>query len=177
MTAWEANQRYEGYREAAREYALEMISGSLAALRSPMLAVAATAIDDDALRSWYASKDRWEFPWDEIAEHFRRNDPDRFEIAIWTADELCGLAIGRPSKGDDNVTLHFLERRSDHAALKGWIAQIATDAAESYGKLLGKQWVKLKDPRPGAIPHYRALRFALAETSGKTTYYARKIGR
>jgi hypothetical protein len=109
-----------------------------------------------------------------VVEHFKR-DTHRFEIAIWSGGELAGLSVGGVSDGPDNVTVHFLERCKNHTVLKGWIAQIVTDVAEAYGKVLGKQRVKLKDPTEGAIPIYKELSFSLAESIKKTTYYARRI--
>jgi hypothetical protein len=135
-----------------------------------------TGIDAAVLQDLDISRSSWQFDWNSIAIHFWRNDPDRFELAIWKEGRLCGLGIGRPSAGPDNVTIHFVERRSDHTVLKGWIAQMVTDTAEAYGKILGKQRLKIKDPLPGAIPHYEDLRFSLAESIGRTTYYAREIG-
>jgi S-(hydroxymethyl)glutathione synthase len=175
-TAWEANERYEGYRQAVREHVLEdyrsnIFIGNLSSLNQGLKFL---AINDDALVAWRANRTSWNFPWDNVVEHFKR-DTHRFEIAIWSGGELAGLSVGGVSDGPDNVTVHFLERCKNHTVLKGWIAQIVTDVAEAYGKVLGKQRVKLKDPTEGAIPIYKELSFSLAESIKKTTYYARRI--
>jgi hypothetical protein len=177
MGAWEANERYEGLRDAAREFVFEIFTSEILIGELASLAVDLrfTDINDKAIGAWLRTRQAWEFDWFKVAHHFWTNDPDRFEIAIWKGEELCGMAIGRPSNGPDNVTLHFIERRGDHAALKGWIAQMVTDGAEAYAKLLGKQRVKLKDPSAGAIPLYVRLGFSLAEPIGQTTYYARSV--
>jgi hypothetical protein len=35
---------------------------------------------------------RW--PWQVIVQNARQNEPDRFEVAVWSRVTLCGLAIG-----------------------------------------------------------------------------------
>lgn len=176
MTLWEANERYEGIREVARDFALQHYIWDVFVDDFTELAAGLrlSAIDNICLSRWHANPAHWNYAWDEWVTHFRRQ-PSRFEVAIWRQDELAGLAIGRVSDGPDNVTIHCLERCRNHTVLKGWIASIITDVAESYGKALGKQRVKLKDPVKEAIPHYEALGFSLAENVKTTTYYARRI--
>jgi hypothetical protein len=178
VSAHAANQKYTEYRAAACEFVLEVYKesifvGDLAPLAEGLEFV---PIDDRAMAAYDATAPSWQYEWPEWYRHFWRNDPDRFDVAIWHNRELCGLAAGRPSKGNDNVTIHVLERRRDHLRLKGWIAQIVTDVAEAYAKVLGKQRVKLKDPVQEAIPTYRRLRFELAESIQSIRYYARRVG-
>jgi hypothetical protein len=178
MSAHAANQRYTEYRGAACDFVLQIYMenifvGDLAPLAEGL---ELGPIDGDALAAYEATAASWEFDWIEWHVHFFRNDPDRFDVAIWQGGELCGLAVGRPSTGNDNVTIHVLERRRDCLRLKGWIAQIATDVAEAYAKILGKQWVKLKDPVREVIPTYERLRFELAENIKSTKYYRRRVG-
>jgi hypothetical protein len=176
MTWWEANEKYEGFREEARAFTLDEYCSTVFVTGYQALQnrLRFGAIDDEVLREWHAMRAHWNFPWDEIVTHFRK-DTHRFEIAVWKDAQVAGLGIGGVSDGPDNVTIHFLERCQNHTPLKGWIAQIVTDAATVYGKILGKQRVKLKDPLPGARPTYEKLGFSLAENIGKTTYYERRI--
>jgi hypothetical protein len=97
MSAWEANERYEGIREAAREFALEQYRSTIFTGEHASLAVGLhfLAITEAALAAWDQGREHWNFPWDEIVAHFRK-DTDRFEIAIWKGGELAGLGIGRP---------------------------------------------------------------------------------
>jgi hypothetical protein len=139
------------------------------------LSVRLTAIDGLCLDTWDATWSGQMFDWRAIDAHFKR-DTDRFEVAVWSGQTLCGLAAGRSSNGPDNVTIHFLERMRAHNPLKGRIALLATEAADRYAKLQGKQRVKIKDPLADAIIVYEALRFVLAEPLGRITYYARPVG-
>lgn len=176
MGRWEAEIKYEEYRAVAREVALRFVqSMPVWTSADECAAVRLADIDAPCLDVWRRSWRHKEFDWDENAAHFKR-EVDRFELAIWSGEQLCGLAIGRVSRGPDNVTIHFLERRSGDTPLKGRIALLATETADRYAKILNKQRVKLKDPLPDAIVTYQRLNFVLVETIGKTTYYARQVG-
>jgi hypothetical protein len=165
-------RRYEIYRETARGLTAALIrlaaSNGPAARRVLMPPEAAFAslseIDDRAL----AAAAGWHFPWRRIVgqarPYFRR-----FELALWYRNDLYGLAVGRASRGPDNVTIHFLERASGNNPFAGYFAQIVVDSADRYAKLLGRQRVKLKNPVPGVVPIYRALGFSVAESSKGNT--------
>ena len=114
------------------------------------------------------------FNWRGIAET-EKTLPDRFEIAIWFQGILCGMAAGKPSKGNDNLTIRFIERYWGENPLTGSIAPIVVDAADKYARLLQKKRLKLKDPYPGAIPIYERLGFRVAEPIGQAIYYAREV--
>lgn len=165
-------RRYEINREAARhhtELLIRFLSG-----KQLMPAVAATSvlagITDDAI----SMADGWTFPWRRI---MGQNRPyfRRFELALWEGGTLWGLAVGRSSRGPDNVTIHFLERAPGDNPFTGYFAQIALDAADRYAKLIMRQRVKLKNPALGILPKYEALGFSLAEPIKNNTYYARKV--
>lgn len=51
---------------------------------------------------------RYEWDWFELKRKFR-NIPARFELAISVNGELCGLAIGKPSRGRRHVSFYFLQ--------------------------------------------------------------------
>src|SRR5262249_53996395 len=106
MSRWEAEARYEAFRQVARERTLFELSEVL----SPGLFYGLTLqpVDHTALPVWKATWNGGNFQWPEIVRHFRK-DTDRFEVAIWSGGDLCGLAAGRASNGPDNVTVHFLE--------------------------------------------------------------------
>jgi uncharacterized protein YdcH (DUF465 family) len=176
MGRWEAEVRYEEFREVAREVALRYVrSMPIWASEEERLLVRLTEIDEPCLDIWEATWKTKMFNWREVDAHFKR-DTDRFEVAIWSGEELCGLCAGRSSNGPDNVTIHFLERMRPDNPLRGRIALLATETADRYAKTMQKQRVKLKDPLADAIVVYEALRFVLAEPLGQTTYYARQVG-
>ena len=179
--AWEANLRYEALRLAAREATREKVH----LLADDPIAVAAanislTEISEVALRQW---SERWtahpcphggNFDWPRLRAEFRPYI-NRFEVAVWAFGTLCGMALGRPSSGRDNLTLHFLERYWGENPLAGSVASIVFDAADNYARVLGRQWLKIKNPFSGAIPRYERLGFSVAQGIGQHTYYAREI--
>jgi hypothetical protein len=173
VSYYEAKAKYEGYREVVLALTLEDFRSSEAGCaKDPSLML--TGIDAATVANW---KEHWGkvwFPWDALLRDYR-SDVDRFEVAIWLGQKVMGMSYGRVSRGPENVTIQFLERFGDETPLKGWVALIVADCADKYAKLLGKQWVKVKDPVPGAIPVYETLGFTLAETLKGRTYYARQV--
>jgi hypothetical protein len=117
----------------------------------------------------------WGFPWRKILGQTRPY-LRRFEIAIWSDGRLLALAVGRASRGPDNVTIHFIERAPRDNPLAGFTLPIVVDAADNYAKILERQRVKVKDPKPWTIVRYENLGFSLAETYRKATYWDRRVG-
>lgn len=177
MTRLDA-ERYRARRQAAYDKTKE----TWADLPGPTSPIGLTQIGPAALDFW---RDNWaashpgshidgDFPWEDAVSNFR-NNLNRFEVAIWSNDILCGLAIGRPSKGPDNVTIHLLERYWGANPFKGSIAAIAVDVADNYAKILEKQKVIIKYPVDGAIPVYEKLGFRPVQGYGKGAYYGREV--
>jgi hypothetical protein len=168
----ESAQRYEARREEARErtqvtmYNLAMAGEApLEAARMDLINITPPALDEAR---------NWELPWSRIVGQCRPY-LRRFTIALWFEGNLYGLASGRASKGKKNVTIHYLERRPGDHAFVGWVSPIVLDAADNYGKILGSQWVRIRNPVPGTIPKYESLGFSLAETYRGATYYQRRV--
>lgn len=166
----EAQNRYQGYRDAAYAMTWEVWHPLL-----PGGDIRILPFDENALffceSAWHGAR----FPWRDIRDHYRKT-PRRFEVALWSGHLLCALAVGRCSSGPSNVAIHFLERWfGARNPLGGNVAEIAAFTAENYAKILGKQQVRLKDPEPGLIPHYKSLGFTLVEDVGRSTYYGRAV--
>jgi hypothetical protein len=116
-----------------------------------------------------------EYPWDSLWRDFRPYI-DRFEVAIWANGQVCGLALGRPSRGNQNVTIHFVERdMGANNPFGGLVIPVVADVANFYAKALGKELVKVKDPVFGAIPAYLKVGFVPAARIGRTEYLERKV--
>jgi hypothetical protein len=162
-------EKYEGFREAAREHTSSKFP-HLVPLSISSDRLNLTSISDVAL----AQCSNWNFPWRRIVGQARPY-LRRFEIALWSHGDLLGLAIGRSSRGPDNVTVHFMERSKKTNPLAGYVSLVALDAADNYAKILGRRRVKLKSPHPEAIPKYESLGFSLAESYRGVRYYARSV--
>src|SRR4051812_19488014 len=93
MSRWEAEIKYEEFRKVSRESALWFVR-SMPVWNSSEESdlVRLTDIDDPCLDIWKAAWPKpGTFDWLVNASHFRRNDTDRFEVAIWSGEVLCGL--------------------------------------------------------------------------------------
>ena len=80
--------------------------------------------------------------WHKILQS-HRNEPDRFELAIWAGERLC--ALGLATTGGNSVTVRFLEGdpRGD-CPLKGRRALIALDASARYAQARGKAELRVE---------------------------------
>lgn len=104
------------------------------------------------------------YPWDwfEVKRKFR-NIPARFELAVSVNGELCGLAIGKPSRGRRHVSAYFLEGNSDPShPLKGQVLPILLDGLALYGEALGCSYIRLIQPVDGLISRYEQAGFKVA---------------
>jgi len=116
-------------------------------------------------------KANWD--WRSLSEKNKKH-PDRFEIAVWFGNTLCGLAIGTPSKSRSHLSLHYIEAYPvPQHPLRGWILPLVYDTATAYGLALGCQQLHLIEPLPAMIPRYVALGFRL-ETPKKGAHYCWK---
>jgi hypothetical protein len=177
----DAHVRYARRRAAAYDHTIERFRPlwPRLGLAAGLDALRLTGIDGHAVNAWrftwpespYADAN---FPWDRIARHAWRY-PRRFDLAIWYADALCGLCLGKPSEGPDNLTIRLLEGKYGPHPLKGAVALIATVTAERYAAVLGKRLLKIKNASPGAISRYEALGFSLAEPFRGAKYHARSV--
>jgi hypothetical protein len=164
--------KYESLRSAARDTTTFKLRlgriGEMVSTNFDKLDL--THISDRAL----ADAAKWNFPWRRIVGQTRPY-LRRFEVAFWQEGKLLGLAIGRASRGSDNVTVHYLERLQEDNPIRSYVALLVADTAENYAKLLGRQRVKLKNPTEALIKKYEILGFSLAETYRGVTYYERRV--
>jgi len=174
----EAHSRYQGLRDAAFHAVVDVWRGRVPR-EVDLRILPPYFIDADALKFWsqlwgVIEKPAAVFPWDEIFDQIWTT-PRRLDVAIWDGSLLCGFAAGMASRGN-NVTIKFLESwPGDRNKLRGFIAPIAIDVADMYARLLGKQWVMLKDPLPKAIARYHDLGFRLDRTLKGHTYWKRIV--
>lgn len=171
----QAERRCHARRAAAYAHALEALADDVPVPLS-LRPIEPSALDH-AARIWTRHPERIvRWPWNEIAVDFRRDHPDRFEVAIWSGAVLCGLAIGRCSRSPLYCGVNYLEGSPDPAhALRGFVIGIVLAAAESYAMMLGKEEVRLFDPFPALVPIYEAFGYALATPRRASTYCWRRI--
>jgi hypothetical protein len=105
-----------------------------------------------------------------MAIGFRRNEPSRFEVAVWSGPALCGLGIGKLRPG--YCGLNFVEGSPmpDHH-LRGKVLAAVFTALTAYTVAMERQAIRLIDPVLEMVPRYEALGFLLATPAGEPQYY------
>ncbi len=102
---------------------------------------------------WTDRRVAW--PWHTLAAEWRRNHPNRFEVAIWQNGVLCGLALGRPAPVAPHMSLYYVEAGSDPAnPLRRRITRVVLATLLRYAVFLGKTELRLIDPLPPLVPFY-----------------------
>jgi hypothetical protein len=173
----EAHSRYQGYRDAAFHLTWECMQPRLPGVDLKVLPINELALHfwGEIIRPLGLTYEAGGFRWDQIFQQIRTT-PRRFDVAIWDGSVLCGMAAGKASRGGENVTVKWLERFAiPSAPLRGTLGLTALTAAESYAKIIERQWVMIRNPLPGAAPLYEKLGFELAPSRFGTPYYGRPV--
>jgi GNAT superfamily N-acetyltransferase len=174
----DAEERHRGYRDAV----FELVWRSWQAhLSGRQLDIRLTPINEGALQQvesiWpllHAPQRPAPFRWREIYNQVRTT-PRRFDMAIWNGSMLCGLVVGKASRGDgsgdSNVTIRYLQRAPDLInPLKGSVAAMAFDGAAAYGTYLDRRMLYLKSPLPPVVPFYEKFGFSFVKRRGSCLY-------
>jgi hypothetical protein len=115
------------------------------------------------------------WPWTLLAHRFTRK-PRSFHAALWSGPRLCGLCVGRVSKGRKHLTLHFMESAPDrNHPLRGFVTPLMFEAARNYGAALGVEKLLLRDPLPGLMPRYARFGFTLVGNTRGPVYLERDV--
>jgi hypothetical protein len=142
----DAESRYRDLRRMAFQQAQAVLAADgIAAELRPIDAVALAAF-----ATWPPRSVDW--PWPKMAADWRRGRPARFDLAIWSDDTLCGLALGRPAPSAAHMSLHYLEGNPDPGhPLHFKVLNVVITALEAYATVLGKTELRLVDPLPEAV--------------------------
>ncbi|KIY41847.1 hypothetical protein TZ03_03815 [Pseudomonas sp. 10-1B] len=99
------------------------------------------------------------FPWEEIVD-WKDSDPKGFDLAIWFANDLCGLCYASPRKSSLCIKVILLQGNPSRThPLRGEIAGLALTSIDFYARMLGCQEIEVQDPLEGARSVYEALGF------------------
>lgn len=98
---------------------------------------------------------------------YRKRYPNRFELAVWYNNQICGLSLGRPSYNGSKVRLDFIERAPiDHNPLKGRLTPISVTAYEVYARLIDAEELRIMFPDEALIDYYSSLNFTYIKGGG-----------
>jgi len=108
--AWEAAVRYDEFRRSCYTKTLDSIAllrgeGIIPGAITEIFLCAVGLEQANEAMTWTDRR----FDWVKKVEEFHPYI-NRFEVSVYSSGQLCALTLGRPSKGLDNVTIHFLER-------------------------------------------------------------------
>lgn len=171
-------ERYARVRDAAYQATLERLvpfcAGQLTDIRD---------IDEAALTSW---RQQWlpviqsGLPWSgwdwarEVSAW--RKHVDCFEVAVWSGDQLCGMALGKPSDGRNNISVYLLQGSPLRPhPLMGRVLPIILESAAAYGYALGCREMRLIKPLADALPRYQAMGFRLVNSRRSSPYCVRPL--
>jgi hypothetical protein len=166
--------RYAGQRAAAFKRAEDILGQeqaqapiTLRAITPETLATFGTQWQDHAQRLY-------PWPWHQMAGDYRRNEPTRFEAAVWSAETLCGLALGRLRAR--YCSLDYIEGSPAPAhPLRGMVIPAVLTALTAYAVALGRAEIRLIDPFPALVPRYENLGFMLATPKREARYWWKEI--
>lgn len=143
-----------------------------------------TQVDHVALRTW---SETWKsintrtppnggWDWTYKRNHFNKYSSKRlFDMAIWGGNNiLCGLALGKMSKGLDNLSIYYIEGFPSNHPLKGYILDVIIYTIIEYARLMGRNKVKLIDPVDGLIDTYKQYGFTYIKGGLLSEHYCEK---
>lgn len=105
-----SQSKYDEY-DAVRDAFYHSLS--LHIVETSGLQVEAHSIEYSALEQTLDWDDRlYQWSWFDLKRKFR-NVPARFELSIGVHGNVCGLAIGKPSRGRRHLSVYFLEGNPD----------------------------------------------------------------
>jgi hypothetical protein len=169
----DALARYNAMREAALTEAQLRLQVRLPKAIGPLVRL--SPLGEAALRAWeteWVPRSGRPGGWNWREQQLRlASTISRFDVAIWSGPHLCGLAIGKPSKGPSHLAMQLLEGNpAEMHPLKGFVAECAVEAGINYARLLQKRQLRLIQPLPGALPTYRRLGFKVEPESAEPPY-------
>lgn len=132
-----------------------------------------TGIDDRALEAaekWRGRRVDWDW------RHFARkyvNSPARVEFALWCGSALCGLALGKISKGRQIVRVDFTEANPGAHPLKGFVLLHVAAVARVFAEAYTARSVRFFRPLAGARMRYEAM--GLLFVPGRPSYYEMEL--
>jgi hypothetical protein len=158
-----AEEKYRNIRSIAYEITMEELP------YQDKKSILLSEITDSAIFSFNSLSRQHErkvdWDWKFGAQMYRNRYPNRFELAVWYNNTVCGLSLGRPSYNGTRVRLDFIERVSGANALKGRVTPIAVTAYEVYARLIGASQVRIIRPAEALITYYSSLNYIFVRGS------------
>lgn len=159
---------------AALQRAQELLSEALEPVPVRLGLIGPEALE--AFEQTWSSRPERRYPWSwgRMVLDFRRL-PTRFEVAVWSGEVLCGLAVGEVR--GTHVRVNYIEGSPDpEHPLKGKVVSAVLTASTTYARIVDRREVRLVDPVEAMIPRYRALGLMLVSPRGEPRYCVCGVG-
>jgi len=160
-TYTEVRKRYSEYLQEAYLHAKKLKTGISSSFDC-------SHIDRQTLETWETT---WKpcitpgmpggWDWTGLWQKYKRKTAKYFDLAIWSSQTLCGLAIGKPSRSNSHCTIYNIEGNPEAHPLKGLIIPLVIDVSESYTAIIGGYSVRFADPDMQLKEYYERLGFKL----------------
>jgi hypothetical protein len=117
-----------------------------------------TPIDSAAIdisHGWHGSF----YPWGDVPR-WKRKDAKGLDLALWHAEQLCGLCYATPRRSRLRIKVVLLEGQPNTShPLKGRVARLMLLAVGVYATMLGCEVIQIESPEPGVVSYYQRLGF------------------
>lgn len=132
-----------------------------------------TRIDEKSLIAW---KETWDvinkrqppnggWDWEYKNSSFNKNyGKYLIGIAVWSDDSLCGLALCTRSKGNEVLSIHYIEgspNESHH--LRGNVFTIINSVLLEYATLIKAKTIRIIDPVDNLVDFYKSFGYKLSK--------------
>jgi hypothetical protein len=170
-----AIQRYGAFRHEARTIAKKSLPPFLKRLE--LASIDPRAIT--AFRVWQEMPER-RVDWDwAFAHRYCTRYPKAFDLSVWNGNTLLSLTLGRPTYKGTSMRMDFIERRPKNCLYAGQLFAVSLLAYETYGRLIGAEYVRLVEPMNQKLISYYTSKdggFAYVSASqGNPHYLVKKL--
>lgn len=163
--------KYEDLRVAARKEAEEQLG--IPHLRL----VGVTGIHAHIADTWklhpkpYREPATW--PWTKLWAEYRHRYVKNFNVSLLFAGNLCGLAIGRPTRHKAGLRLDFIEGSpAADQPLRGRVVPIVLACGEVYARAIGASQVRIMRPLPKLVDYYASMGYHFVPAGAKLREHA-----
>jgi len=121
--------------------------------------------------------ERWvDWDWEALSHKRVKREKSAWMFTVVVAENYGAVCYGTISIDKDCVSVEYLERKLDVAALKGIAAEIAIQYAEALASYLELGEIRVYDPDPALVEFYEQ-NFCLTRQSdgGGVTYLFKKV--
>ncbi|MNM26802.1 hypothetical protein D3C81_372720 [compost metagenome] len=165
----EAETRYSSIRQESYQLAEELFK-----LQFEDVAVTGITYQTADIADGWAHLPDDEFSigwrWRDKLRLFRKR-PRRVEVALWEGGELCGLALGKVTKGRLFATIHYLQGSPrSSSGLRGQVGRMVTDYLRIYATLCECKNIVIDSPIPELIEYYKKLGFVNEIRGARSVY-------